>query len=88
MSILVSVLGTFTQSMGNLTLSKWKNKNVAKQKPGQRTSPPSPAQVIQQSKFAALSALARQLKAAIKLGLKSMAQTNVIHTSLIIIKTV
>ena len=69
------VLGTQTGSMGGITASNWKGRNVYKQKVPARNSSQTPAQLAQRRKFAALSRLSRLLGPAIRIGYRVAAST-------------
>lgn len=73
MAINRGVLGSQTGSMGGITASNWKGKNVYKQKVPATNNSNSPAQLVQRSKFAALATLARLLGPALRIGYKSEA---------------
>lgn len=68
MAINRGVLGSQTGSMGGITASNWKGRNVYKQKVPSTNSSNSPAQAAQRRKFAALAVLAGQIGPAIRLG--------------------
>ncbi len=70
MSTIRSVLGRLNKSMGNVTFSTWKGKNIAKQRVPERNTSNSPAQAAQRRKFAALAKLAGQLGPAIRVGFR------------------
>lgn len=70
MAINRGVLGTQTGSMGGITASNWKGRNVYKQKVPARNGSNSPAQQLQRRKFAALAVLAGLFGPAIRRGFK------------------
>lgn len=75
MAINRGVLGTQTGSMGGITASNWKGRNVYKQKVPARNSSNSPAQALQRQGFALLAVAAGKLGSAIRIGYKVAAAT-------------
>lgn len=73
MAINRGVLGSQTGSMGGITASNWKGRNVYKQKVPATNSSNTPAQAAQRRKFAALAALSGLIGPAIRLGFNSSA---------------
>lgn len=67
------VLGSQTGSMGGITASNWKGRNVYKQKVPSTNTSNSAAQAAQRRKFAALAKLAGLLGPAIRIGFNSSA---------------
>ena len=70
MAINRGVLGSQTGSMGGITASNWKGKNVYKQKVPANNSSNSPAQQAQRLRFGLLARLAGLAGAAIRVGFK------------------
>lgn len=73
MAINRGVLGTQTGSMGNITASTWKGRNVFKQKVPANNLSNTPAQSTQRRKFAALAKLAGILGAVVRVGYRALA---------------
>lgn len=75
MAINRGVLGTQTGSMGNITGSIWKGRNVYKQKVPARNASATDAQINQREKFRLLSAYSRLFGPGIRVGFKLAAAT-------------
>ena len=75
MALLRSVLGTITQSIGGVTATTWKGKNVLKQKVAATNTSNTPAQQVQRRKFAALATLGGKMGPAIRVGYRLAAAT-------------
>lgn len=73
MAINRGVLGSQTGSMGGITASNWKGRNVYKQKVPATNSSNTPAQQVQRRKFAVLARLSGMYGSAIRIGYKSAA---------------
>lgn len=76
MATVRSVIGSFTGSMGGVTFSKWKDKDVAKQKVPANNTSNTPAQSAQRSKFAVLAQLGGQLGDAVRVGFNMLATSS------------
>lgn len=84
MSLLRSVLGTITQSMGGITATTWKGKNVLKQKVAANNTSNTPAQATQRRKFGKLAKLGGGLGPVVRIGLRVAAadvtEQNIFYT--------
>lgn len=67
------IIGTFSQSAGDLTFTTWKGVKVAKQKVPARNSSNTPAQQAQRLRFSVLAQLAGQFGTMVRTGYKTSA---------------
>lgn len=75
MGIIRGVLGKIDQSVGDVTFTQWKGRNVVKQKVPARNTSNSPAQAAQRLKFGELGKLARALAPGFRVGFRNAATT-------------
>lgn len=74
MGIVNSEFGPIKQSVGGLTFSNWKGRNVVKRKPASYNDAKTPTQLANRRKLKVLVAFGRLLLAVIRVGFKSVSQ--------------
>jgi hypothetical protein len=75
MAVLTSVLGKFNQTMGDVTFSNWKGRNVAKQRVPRTNTSQSVGQLIQRQKIKGLGYISKLLAPIIRVGFSDAATT-------------
>lgn len=73
MAIRTGVIGNLVQSMGGITFTNWKGRNVAKQQVPARNSSNSPAQAAQRRRFRILAKLGGSFGPAVRIGFRDAA---------------
>jgi hypothetical protein len=68
------IIGRAKQSLSNTVFSTWKQRNVIRAKPLEVANPRTLGQVTSRNKLKVLSGMAKGLRAAVILGLKSVSQ--------------
>jgi hypothetical protein len=68
------IIGRSKQSLSNTVFSTWKGRNVIRAKPLEVANPRTLGQVTSRNKLKVLSGMAKGLRAAVILGLKSVSQ--------------